>query len=83
MKASSPLRLHKAVCERARGKLESAFFSPLYIIKKERKKKRVSSRKRNTERERERERCREVFFHFLHFNDTTITSSQIKSYKSV
>jgi hypothetical protein len=37
MKASSLLRLHKAVRERAREKLESAFFSPLY--NKERKKK--------------------------------------------
>jgi len=58
MKASSPLHLHKAVCERARGKLESAFFSPLYIKKE--KKKRVSSRKRNTEREREREMQRGI-----------------------
>jgi hypothetical protein len=64
MKASSPLRLHKAVCERARGKLESAFFSPLYIKRKKEKKKRVSSRKRNTERERERntERYSNIFF---------------------
>jgi hypothetical protein len=62
MKASSPLHLHKAVCERARGKLESAFFSPLYINKerKKEKKKRVSSRKRNTEREREREMQRGI-----------------------
>ena len=37
MKASSLLRLHKAVCERAREKLESAPLAPVYI-KKERKK---------------------------------------------